>query len=136
MSYKKKAGTHDENRGKVCLICLKKESRCNNKFKKIYSKGKIEGMVNSIFKYSAYDEHLPNALCTACYRNLYRAKDGTRNTIELPDLSQFNRMKYSTGTPSQLSCQCKICNMVREPLIKIETEEVNASTFRKSIKST
>ncbi|CAH0551136.1 unnamed protein product [Brassicogethes aeneus] len=117
----KKKGTHDQNRAKVCLLCLKKESRCSKtKFVKIFSKGKVEVMIKTLFEYSVSDERLPNPICSGCLRKLYRIKDGSQETIDLSNLSQF--YAKTTRSTSLLPCMCKICYIARDPLFKNDTK--------------
>lgn len=108
----KNAGSHNDNRNKVCVICFGKNSRCDkSKYVQIIPQGKIENMMQNHFEYQASDDRLPNAICGKCRRNLYRKGD-----IVPPNLSEFLAMKY-TRSMKQLPCKCKICEIVRKPII-------------------
>lgn len=132
--FSKKAGKHEENRGKVCLWCFKKANRCkNDKFVKITSEGKVEQMINKYVSYNAADDrHLPNAVCNGCRRNLYRMKDGTLNVddIDRPDFSRFRLLVAARSTSQIVACSCTICSMIKEPLIK-KLSSKNASMVPK-----
>lgn len=104
---KQKAGRHEENREKICLICLKVDTRIRGSVKKIPSKGKIANKINEIFENNVCDnDGLPNGICSGCMRKLYDER-----TIELPNLTQFNEQSKKIRTISSIyaECECKIC---------------------------
>lgn len=77
----KDAATHNENRGKICLICCKKKGRNSAKMKNIVVKGKLEALINKVFEYSADNVWLPNALCNSCNVYLHEMNNGLRETF-------------------------------------------------------
>ncbi|KAJ6648438.1 hypothetical protein Bhyg_03666 [Pseudolycoriella hygida] len=111
----KTAGTHSENRYKLCILCLKTNSRSKNRFTKIIVRGKVEAMIKKLFDYNACDEHLPCAICSGCLRNLYRSEN--RGDITLPDLSIFPVLPATTST-KKTKCKCQICEMTRTNRLK------------------
>ena len=54
-----KAQTHEQNRGKVCLICLKKGNSMSNIAGVTYSRVKAFYLSN----YDPSDDRLPNGIC-------------------------------------------------------------------------
>lgn len=113
----KNAGSHNDNRNKVCVICFGKNSRCNkSKFVPIIPQGKIENMIQNYFEYEASNERLPNAICGKCLRKLYRSED-----IVPPNLSDFKAMIFTRPVKKVqdqlLPCKCRLCQIVRQPII-------------------
>lgn len=66
----KEAIDHEENRGKICLLCLIVDTRYNRcKFTNILPEGAIEKKIKKLFEYNvSTDEHLPKALCNGCLK--------------------------------------------------------------------
>ena len=93
----KKAGSHENNRLKVCVWCFKKENRCKtSKFVEIIPQRKIEVMINAHISYNAAaQKQLPKAICNGCLRNLYRFNKETLHDIKKPDFSRFHELKKS-----------------------------------------
>lgn len=118
--------THDENRLKVCLFCLRRDSRRNkHKFVKIIPYGKLENIINKHFRYSALDKRLPNAVCDSCRQKLYRIKNGSLEIIALPNLKQFHQKQISSRgrpIPSNDICECKLCQIAGATLIQVDPE--------------
>lgn len=115
MNKKRKAKTHDDNRAQICILCLSKCKK-RDRFTKILPKGETEKLINVYFEYNAKDWHLPCGLCSLCRLKLYRFKNGARNAIKRPDLSQFTGRKINTRsakTPANESCDCVLCKFVR-----------------------
>lgn len=119
-NVKDHAGTHDENRGKICLFCLKKQGR-NGKsvIVKIIKNGKIEPLVQLIFDYDADDKCLPNGVCKTCLHKLYTSKEKNERLLEAPKVS-FNYKSIETRQcEKELSCNCLICQLARKQPINI-----------------
>ncbi|KAJ6637216.1 Protein doublesex [Pseudolycoriella hygida] len=115
--FSKKAGSHEENRAKVCLWCFKKANRCGTrKFVKIMPNGNIENLINLHITYTVLNQHLPSAICSTCLRNLYKVKNGTTLNIELPDFSKLIA-PVKTREAIKLPCNCTMCRLVKAPLI-------------------
>lgn len=78
------AASHDENRSRVCFLCLKK----NQAFVQIKNsmKLKLETLLNF-----AVGNNLPNVLCIACKIKLSKVEDkiGFSSVFQLPDYSGF-----------------------------------------------
>lgn len=111
----KTALTHDENREKLCILCLKVSSKyVKTKFVKILSKGAIEAIIKSLVDYNASDQYYPNVICSGCLRKLYRFNKGLQKTIELPNLSPFDKPKNKYSRNG--FCQCSLCEIVRKPM--------------------
>lgn len=114
--------SHDQNREKLCLICFAKKSRSAKiVFVKIVSGGKLEKLINSHFEYSANDKRYPNAICQGCRKKLYTAKDNS--AIKCPDLKLFDKNPARSSARSATSskhhrCGCKLCDLIRTPLIQ------------------
>lgn len=121
-----KPRTHDENRGKVCLLCLRKDTRISRlKYSKILPKGKLESMINKHVKYNALDNRLPNAICDVCRRKLYRIEKGSIENVNIPNLKQFFVKKIYTRTTQQKPnklCDCKLCQIANASLIESSNE--------------
>lgn len=116
--FNKKAGSHEDNRLKICVWCFKKENRCKtSKFVEIIPRGKIELLINVHISYDATaQKHLPRAICNGCLRNLYRWKNETSDDVKKPDFSYFDELKKSRSA-NQLPCKCTICREVKTPII-------------------
>lgn len=102
----KKAGTHEENRYKLCLICLKKSKVI------IEVKGAIkEKIVALCSEYDPNDERLPAALCTVCKIKVYRLFKEKKKSIKLKlsDYSKFVPLRKNTRETINLKCQCSLC---------------------------
>lgn len=113
-NLKNHPGTHDENRRKICLFCCKKKGRNGaSKIIVITLKGKIESLVNSVFKYEADDKSLPNGICSTCLNKLYEAKKTEKKLLEAPKLS-FNYKNIKTRVEGDSLCQCLICQLARK----------------------
>jgi len=94
--------THDENRGKVCFLCFRKQKQMFI----IKHQLKID-MENHVDNYGD-ERRLPAALCCTCKRKLFRAKT-EKKKLESPDLSIFKPVPVTRST-----CECKICEIARE----------------------
>lgn len=109
---KRQALTHDQNRLKVCLLCLKKK-------KNMYAiKNQLENDLHEYFPNYVDNEAIPAALCSSCKRRFYEKKCGGNNNLEFPDLSVFQLPK-NTRSRIDLKCNCKNCEIARSLPINI-----------------
>lgn len=128
MNKFKKIDSHDDNRHRMCLMCLKKKTRSmETNCVKIFSKGRVEVMINTHFDFNANDERLPNAVCGVCLRNLYRLKSSALKSFKFPNLTDFYKNMVHTRSLSTSLCTCKICIIAREPLFEKVTENRSIS---------
>lgn len=106
---KSHAGTHEENRFKVCLLCFGKT--------KVMIKigGNLQNLVEAIFQYDKSDGRLPVVLCSGCKRDIYRVKNGTHKDIRLPDISKISVLKRFTRSNASALCNCHVCIVARTP---------------------
>lgn len=122
-----KAGTHNENRSKVCLLCFGRS--------KVMSlvQGKLKSYVEKMYEYDPCDERLPNAVCTTCKRKLYIVKDDTENTVKLSIFSDLEPLKnIKTRLSSKALCNCYVCQLVRYSVpTNILLSESKSSTSKK-----
>lgn len=103
----KKRGNHEENRYKLCLLCLKK-------FKKWCEiKGCLkEKLLEICSDYNPSDERIPAVLCNFCKINVYKCYKN-KNKIKVPDLySEFAPLPKTTRQSENITCVCKLCEMV------------------------
>lgn len=106
--------THDENRSKVCLFCLKKRGRSGaNQVREITKNGQIELLVNGIFEYDASNTHLPNGICKTCLNKLYASKDQTKKLLEIPKMSYNCKTIKTRSSADNVICGCLICQLAR-----------------------
>ena len=101
--------THDENRHKICLLCL-------GKTKKMFkiSDSLLTKLKSALKTEISIEDHLPCALCSACKRKIYFVTSKSCNKkvdIQLPDFSKFSR--ETTATRSNRNCYCYLCNLAR-----------------------
>lgn len=109
------AYTHNENRSKICLFCLKKRGRNGtNVIVEIKTDGKIEALVNYIFKYKASDQSLPNGICRTCLMKLYSSKKQEKKLLESPKVDFNYKTVFTRQSSQELSCNCLICELARE----------------------
>lgn len=112
----KLAATHNENRKRVCILCLKKVCRFGcTEVRKIIGDGKVESYINELFKYNSSHEWLPSGICTSCLRKLHRSRNNGEK-MAIPDLSEFENTKENIE-PNDRNCQCKICRIARANFI-------------------
>jgi hypothetical protein len=106
------AGTHEENRRRICLLCFGKTKTM------IEIRGILQIEVSNIFEYDVSNERLPVVLCTGCKRNIYRIKNGTEKNVLLPtNISDIRPIRRSTRSNVTLQCNCYICELARMPRI-------------------
>lgn len=103
-----KAGTHAENRFKICLLCFGK-SKVMVKIDR-----KLKDLVMNNVEYDCSDERLPAAVCINCKKNLYQIKKNSENKAKLPIFSDLESLrKMNTRLSSKSLCDCYICQLVR-----------------------
>lgn len=120
MAHSKVALIHEENRTKVCLICMRK------------AKGDCH-ITNTILEriqlyyiedYSLDESCCPNAVCATCRSKLLDISQGKCNAEILPEVFDFSRIvPYTMATRSyeRPICDCYICTVARcksEPKLK------------------
>lgn len=126
-------GTHDENRSKICIFCCKKKGGNGaSKIIVITSKGKIESLVNSVFKYEADNKCLPNGICSTCLNKLYEEKKTEKKLLEAPKLS-FNYKSMETRTEGDLLCQCLICQLARKIPDNLSTNKSRKNSIASNV---
>lgn len=94
LSYKK-AGTHEQNRYRLCLICLKKAQVL------IEVKGVLKTKIlNLLSGYNTNDERLPAVVCASCKLKVYRSSnnncDEEKYKLKLPDYCEFMPLQINT----------------------------------------
>lgn len=109
--------SHDDCRLKVCFLCFKKHKVMHK------IKGAVQTQLKKYLKYDILnyinDKRLPAALCTSCYREMYRAIStdisGNKNTdvIKMPNFSRFTGETISTRSNSLKRCQCYLCDLAK-----------------------
>ena len=104
---KSHAGTHEDNRLKICLFCRKKKKNLTKLENALIQKLKENT------KYDQSDKRLPRATCSMCLINFYKALK-IKKSIELPDYSNVNYREINTRLQeSQKICQCLLCDQAR-----------------------
>ena len=106
-SRHQRALTHEENRLKVCVVCMQKG---DYKITDI-----VLQRIRQIFieNYDASEQCSPGAICGRCRALLIDIDNGKKNTNALPEVYDFSEiqpfLRSSTRcTPNPL-CHCKIC---------------------------
>lgn len=138
MSYvKDHAYSHDENRRKICLFCLRKKGRNGtNVMINITKDGKIEALVNDIFKYDADDQGLPNAVCRTCLNKLYASNKNKKKLLEPPKVSFNYKYMCTRQSDEGLPCNCLICQLARaRPGVSVDNKIPALRTVPKVIKN-
>ena len=110
------AGTHDENRSKICLFCLKKRGRSRkNEIRKIVKNGPVELLIiKDIFEYDASDKNLPNGICKTCLNKLYATKGKTKKLLKKPEWCFHYKTINTRSSDGSLKCDCLICKLARQ----------------------
>lgn len=105
------AGSHSENRMRICLFCLKKKG------KMIKIDGALRTKIENVIEYDHEDNRLPSVVCSACKINVYRCVNNINNktSIKLPDYSHFRSIHKNTRSKSAKLCECSLCQLVRKP---------------------
>lgn len=119
--------THDENRYKICLLCLGKTKKMFKIENSLLTK--LNSALNSEI---SLDRNLPCALCNSCKRQVYFANSKNKNrnvTINLPDFSKFSnntRVTRSCDNEKKISnekCLCHLCDLARTSFFKTDKRE-------------
>jgi hypothetical protein len=105
------AGSHSENRMRICLFCLKKKQ------KMIKIDGALRKKIENVIQYNHEDNRLPSVVCSACKINVHRCVNNSNNktSINLPDYSHFRPIHKNTRLKSAKICDCNLCELVRYP---------------------
>lgn len=110
-NYQNASITHNENRIKICLFCLKKKKPMHK------IEGTLQKNIEAIINYDKTDDRLPAAVCVACkiivYRSLKLEKEEIK--ITLPDYSKFQSLRKNTRSENSKLCSCNLCELVRNP---------------------
>lgn len=111
MSRKTKdhARTHEENRGVICLLCLRKK----DKMWDIVGPLKIE--VKNAVNINLDDIRYPSAVCSSCKIIIYKfnKQNSEETTLGLPDYSGFLELPCVTRSKNKILCDCKLCEIAR-----------------------
>jgi hypothetical protein len=106
--------SHDENRTKVCAICMEK---CKYKITESILERIQQYFISN---YNLHDDRLPTGICGKCRADLSDIHYGKKDITVLPesfDYSQINPL-FSTATRSNTSgitmCDCLICCTARQ----------------------
>ena len=103
--------THEENRSKICFVCLKKDIKTMLKLE-----GALKSHVNKLFNinFDIYlkDFRYPSAICFSCKRKIYKCLKITENSVnlKLPDFSKFESIIIITSSGK---CECFLCDLSR-----------------------
>lgn len=112
MAHSKTACSHEENRHKVCIVCMMKGTR--NITETIVTRLRE----NYISNYDPTDDRLPCAICSKCSNDLREVSNGNKSSDILPDVFDYSVIvpKYVASTRSgiQRLCDCYICEVGRQ----------------------
>lgn len=105
-SSSREKGTHEMNRTRVCLLCLKKPKT----FHKI--QGSIFTRIKSFYEeYDPTNMKFPSVVCDPCRRKIYDASLN-KKAINFPDPALWDEeFDFDDG-----SCGCKLCEIVKSRL--------------------
>ena len=110
MAHAQQANTHDENRFKVCIICMEKGD-C-----KISDVVKQRIHAYFIENYDVNDQCCPAAICARCRAHLLDIESGKKDPSVLPtpyDFSQITPFVRPTRANPSPVCECCICLTAR-----------------------
>lgn len=106
----KKAGTHEQNRYRMCFVCQEKPKNPT----------KIDGVVKKRLEdrfknINILDCRFPAVICNACRMALIRAEKqkSSANDLNLPDYSSFMPLKKNKRYGGKKNCDCSLCLIVR-----------------------
>lgn len=124
--------SHDENRLKICFLCL---GKCKSMFK---IEGKLEMKLKREISDMSITNNLPGALCSTCRRNLYynqSEKHPQRKFFfKLPDFSTFTGEDKFTRSNMSKNCKCYLCELARNTTCDIKKRKnKNSDRMEKSI---
>ena len=104
----KNRATHEENCLKICLLCFGKTKEM------IPITETWEKRLVNVCKYDRNDDSLPKAICSACKRNLYRAKSNPSQKIKVKDLAELKPLRMETRGYSSEQCECGVCQLAQK----------------------
>ena len=112
------ARNHNQNRRRVCIICMKKGS---DKITDLVL-GRIHNHVQGLENYDPMDPRFPNAICGSCRNILADVSNGKKNSSVLPKLKAFNyEMIIHTFMVDSIKCKCYICQVARQ---KVQSHQI------------
>lgn len=109
MASKDHAGTHAENRLKICLICKGKPKSLHK------LQPAVIGILENYTNYDFNDQRLPGAICVNCKFKIKKAEKANDNeTLSriLPDYSELQLLR--TLRSNSKKCICAICDLARK----------------------
>ena len=112
MAHRSAACGHEENREKVCAICIMKA-----KYK--ITAGVLERIKKyHIENYDLSDSCLPSGICSTCRALLSDIDSGKKSVDCLPDVFDYSvivpEYRRATRADQNPNCNCKICNVGRQ----------------------
>ena len=110
--------SHDENRGKVCLICFPKKPKNRPQLRKIG--GVVLERVKKYFlpDYDPENQLYPTGICSNCRNTLHLISQGKADATLLPKPANFPELPTPTKT-RQGPCACKMCNLTEENVVNL-----------------
>lgn len=124
--------SHEENRYKICLICLRKTEKMFE-----INEHLLKNLKSALNMEFVLEDHLPASLCSSCKRNISfkLSKDNTRNvTLKLPDFSKFSDYEKRSSVTEKRMCSCYLCELARQ-LYKSKNKRKSNVTVSKSQKN-
>jgi hypothetical protein len=115
--HNEKALTHDENREKVCAVCM-------NKAKYTITDCVLERIKTYFIEnFDIEDPCLPSGICAKCRSDLLDISNGKKDTTILPDAYDFSEIvpQYLRSTRANTNplCHCHMCDIARQKLTSI-----------------
>lgn len=111
MSRKTKdhARTHEENRGVICLLCLRKKDKMWDIV------GPLITEVKNAVNINLNDIRYPSAVCSSCKIIIYKfnKQNSEETTLAVPDYSGFLELPCVTRSKNKILCDCKLCEIAR-----------------------
>jgi len=111
-AHTNKARSHEENRYRVCLICMEKGD-CP-------ITDAVLRRIRAFFieNYTTNDDCLPAAICSNCRSNLLKIESGVKERGILPEVYDFSLVKpafeINTRSVGYTFCECLICQIARK----------------------
>ena len=105
--------SHDENRGKVCLICFPKKPKNQQQLRKIW--GEVLERVKNYFlpDYDPKNQLYPTGICR---NTLHLISQGKADATLLPKPANFPDLPTPTKT-RQGPCACKMCELSEKNVV-------------------
>lgn len=130
-----RALTHEECRGRLCLLCLQKFQVL------IPIAGAIQSKLNNVLTFDN-DSRLPKVVCAKCKLKLYRFKSSEfqDGNFPLPSYAEFLSSPIGRLNPDSTICDCKLCKLVRLPPANIAgvsveiTKKIDAQVEKRCLK--